>query len=138
MSIDVTYSIGEVAQRFGIAPSTLRWWEKCGLVEPSGRESGRRRYNDADVRRIALIQLWQTTATMSLDEIAALLHGATHDRDWRDAVRSRIAECDSQLERLTKARANLVHMLRCTSDHPVQECPYLAREVDRYLASVSR
>jgi hypothetical protein len=31
-----------VAKRFGVEVSTLRWWEKRGLLVPSGRESGRR------------------------------------------------------------------------------------------------
>jgi DNA-binding transcriptional MerR regulator len=131
-----TYSIGAVAERFGIAISTLRWWEKQGLVTPCGRQAGKRRYNQAGLRRIALIQLWQSTATMSLDEIGAVLAGNTRDQNWREAVHGRIARCDQQLARLTSARSYLSHLLDCPSDHPAEQCPYLASEIDDLLAAL--
>lgn len=130
-----THPIGEIARRFGLAASTLRWWEKCGLLAPSAREAGRRRYDEGDVRRIALIQMWQASAMMSLDEIGALLTGSTQDRDWRSVVRRRIATCDEQLERLATARAHLAHMLECPSEHPVDTCPDLAARIDEHLAA---
>ncbi|NGO10267.1 MerR family transcriptional regulator [Streptomyces sp. HC44] len=128
------YGIGEVAARFGVAVSTLRWWERCGLVTPA-RTSGRRTYSDADVRRIAVVQLLQKTTMMSLPEISALLAGSGNDRDWRTAVRARVTECEEQLARLTAARAYLAHLLSCPSDHPTDQCPYLAQEIDGYLAT---
>ncbi|MFG3260005.1 MerR family transcriptional regulator [Streptomyces sp. NPDC048172] len=124
--------VGEVAARFGVAVSTLHWWEKSGLLAPA-RRSGRRVYGDADIRRVALIQLLQDTARMSLPEIAALLEGGTDDQDWRAVVRGRVARCDAQLEGLRSARAYLVHLLDCPSDHPVEQCPYLGAEIDARL-----
>ncbi|MFI0451377.1 MerR family transcriptional regulator [Actinomadura sp. 6N118] len=134
---DRTYSIsiGEAARRFGVAISTLRWWEKRGLLTPASRQSGRRRYGQAELRRVALIQLCQSTAMMSLEEIGALLAGSTRDGDWRAAVRQRVAACDDQLARLTAARAYLSHMLECPSDHPADTCPYLAEHIDQHLAA---
>ncbi|WP_051166555.1 MerR family transcriptional regulator [Amycolatopsis orientalis] len=130
-----TYSIGQVADRLGLPVSTLRWWEKRGLISPSGRQSGRRRYDEADVRRVAMVQLWQAAAAMSLEEIRVFLAGNTDDADWRGAVEHRIAACDRQLAQLASARATLAHLLRCPSDHPADECPYLAASVDEYLAT---
>ncbi|GAA2110531.1 hypothetical protein GCM10009802_07750 [Streptomyces synnematoformans] len=127
--------MGEVAARFGVAVSTLHWWEKQGLLAPA-RRAGRRVYGDADLRRIALIQLMQGTAMMSLPEIAVLLASSTADRDWRTAVGDRLATCDEQLARLTSARAHLAHMLTCPSDHPVDECTYLAEEIHAYLEAM--
>ncbi|MFG2004397.1 MerR family transcriptional regulator [Spirillospora sp. NPDC048911] len=135
MSNGPMYSIGQVADRLGLAVSTLRWWEKCGLITPAARESGRRRYSEDDLRRIAMIQLWQTMAAMSLDEIGAFLTGRTDDTTWRAAVESRIAACDEQLARLNAARATLAHMLRCPNDHPADRCPYLAASIDEYLST---
>ena len=131
----VTYSIGEVAARFAIAISTLRWWEKCGVIAPSGRQSGKRRYSDPDVRRIAMVQMWQSAAAMSLDEIRAFLAGNAGDASWRAAVEGRIAACDEQLIRLQSARSVLSRMLECPSDHPAEACPYLAATVDEYLTT---
>ncbi|MEU1628013.1 MerR family transcriptional regulator [Streptomyces sp. NPDC020096] len=129
-----TYPIGEVAARCGVAVSTLRWWEKRGLLAPDHRESGRRRYTDADLRRIAMVQLLQSTALMSLDEIGVILAGCTRDQDWRTAIRQRIAACDEQITQLTTARVYLTHLTNCPNDHPADNCPYLAREIDERLA----
>ncbi|MFJ9370297.1 MerR family transcriptional regulator [Nocardia sp. NPDC101769] len=128
-----TYSIGVVARRVGVAVSTLRWWERMGLVVPAGRVSGKRRYDHTSLRRIALIQLWQR-ASMSLDEIATVLAGSTGGRDWRDAVRARVAACDEQLARITAARDYLSHLLECPNDHPADNCPYLAEAINEILA----
>ncbi|MEU6582433.1 MerR family transcriptional regulator [Nocardia sp. NPDC046763] len=131
-----TFSIGAVARRAGVAVSTLRWWERMGLVVPAGRMSGKRRYDHANLRRIALIQLWQR-ASMSLDEIATVLAGSSSDRDWRDAVRARVAVCDEQLARITAARDYLSHLIECPNDHPADNCPYLADAINEILAGRS-
>jgi MerR family copper efflux transcriptional regulator len=131
-----TFSIGEVARRFGVAVSTLRWWEKQGLLVPSCRESGRRRYDAAAVRRIALIQLLQQTALMSLDEIRTVLSDGRSGA-WRETVRARLAVCDEQLVRLQAAQAYLSHALRCRRDDPVGGCPRLAEEIDSWLESAT-
>ncbi|GAA4671452.1 hypothetical protein Prum_074310 [Phytohabitans rumicis] len=102
-------------------------------MTPSGRESGRRRYDEADLRRIAVIQLCQNTALMSLDEIRVVLAGGDQTQGWREAVQGRLQACDEQLARLSSARAYLAHVLECPSEDPVQQCPYLAKEIDEHL-----
>ena len=82
-----------------------------------------------------MIQIWQTAAAMSLDEIRAFLAGTAGDASWRAAVQSRIAACDEQLARIQSARGVLSRMLECPSDHPAESCPYLAATVDDYLAA---
>ncbi|MGP4007560.1 hypothetical protein [Streptomyces sp. 4N124] len=72
---------------------------------------------------------------MSLPEISALLAGTGKDGDWRTAVKGRGTECEAQLARLTAARAYLAHLLDCPSDHPTDQCPYLAQELGHYLAT---
>ncbi|MFG1798304.1 MerR family transcriptional regulator [Nocardia sp. NPDC049149] len=130
------FSIGEVARRFGVAVSVLRWWEKQGLLMPSGRESGRRRYDEADVRRIALIQLLQETALMSLEEIRTVLNGEDHSGGWRQVVQTRLDACEEQQLRLQAAQAYLSHALACQRDDLVDGCPYLSEEIDNYLESI--
>ncbi|UAK31732.1 MerR family transcriptional regulator [Nocardia asteroides] len=132
----VTFSIGEVARRCGVAVPALRWWEKQGLLVPIAHESVRRRYDAAGVRRIALIQLLQQTALMSLDEIRTVLSGEHHSGGWRQVVRARLAACEEQRLRLQAAQAYLSHTLTCQRDDPIDGGPYLAEEIDRYLKSV--
>ncbi|TDE17052.1 MerR family transcriptional regulator [Actinomadura sp. 6K520] len=49
--------VGAVAQRLGVAPSTLRTWDRRYGIGPSGRSAGgHRRYTPADVARLETMQ----------------------------------------------------------------------------------
>lgn len=51
------YSIGEVAERCGINPVTLRAWQRrYGLLKPQRSEGGHRQFDDEDVQRIEEIK----------------------------------------------------------------------------------
>ncbi len=46
-------SIGDLAERTGVAPATLRMWEtRHGFPRPQRRDSGHRRYDERDVERV--------------------------------------------------------------------------------------
>ena len=50
------YSIGEVATKFGLAPSTLRFWEKeFDTIQPFKNKKGDRFYTQEDIDHLALI-----------------------------------------------------------------------------------
>lgn len=126
-------TIGEVADRLAISAPTLRYWEERGLLQPATRQSGRRLYGATELRRIALIRIWQESGMLSLDEIATVLAGRTEAGHWRDTVHGRLTAIDEQIERLARARAYLVHYLDCPRDHPAEHCPVVRREVEAYL-----
>jgi DNA-binding transcriptional MerR regulator len=53
------YSIGDVAERCGINPVTLRAWQRrYGLLKPQRSEGGHRQFDEEDVRRIEEIKRW--------------------------------------------------------------------------------
>ncbi|MBN6038455.1 MerR family transcriptional regulator [Amycolatopsis sp. 195334CR] len=64
--------IGELSQRTGVSPRSLRYYEKQGLLTSSRSEAGQRHYAEAEVQRVALIrQLFD--AGMSSQVIATVL-----------------------------------------------------------------
>lgn len=65
-------SIGEVAQKTGLHPSALRYYESAGLLPAPMRESGQRRYDTGIFKHIRLIQAAQK-AGFSIEEIKLLL-----------------------------------------------------------------
>jgi DNA-binding transcriptional MerR regulator len=67
-------SIGELAARTGVPPSTLRYYDRIGLVRAPHRSGGQRRYPPKSVRRVQAILLCQRSG-FSLDEISKLLDG---------------------------------------------------------------
>ena len=48
-----TYRTAEAAKMLGVHPSTLRRWDKKGILRPSTRTpTGERRYTEADLKAI--------------------------------------------------------------------------------------
>ena len=65
--------IGELARWAGINPRTLRYYERIGLLAPSGRtDAGYRLYTEQDARRLAFIRRAQALG-LSLAEISRVL-----------------------------------------------------------------
>lgn len=55
-----TYGINELAERFGLHQSTLRYYEKMGLLVDVTRDAnGQRVYTDKDVKRLEAIQCFK-------------------------------------------------------------------------------
>lgn len=53
------YSIGDVAERCGINPVTLRAWQRrYGLLKPQRSEGGHRQFDEEDIQRIEEIKRW--------------------------------------------------------------------------------
>src|SRR5215207_9633816 len=104
-------TIGDVARRAGVATSTVRYYERRGLLAPDSRRSGQRRYRESSLRRLVFIGLMQD-AGMSLDDIAGVL-AAESVRDWKQIGARRLAALDEQLAALQRARAYLAGALRC-------------------------
>ena len=56
LSEKLYYSIGEVAGKFGLAPSTLRFWEKeFPTIKPHKNKKGDRFFTQEDIDHLALI-----------------------------------------------------------------------------------
>lgn len=67
------YSIGEVAERCGINPVTLRAWQRrYGLLKPQRSEGGHRQFDESDIQRIMEIKRWIESG-VSVSKVKALL-----------------------------------------------------------------
>jgi DNA-binding transcriptional MerR regulator len=72
MKSSQTFSVGEVAERFGLATHVLRHWESMGLLAPQRVAGDRRRYTSDDVYRVAVIRRAKQ-AGFTLDAIREML-----------------------------------------------------------------
>ncbi len=123
--------IGAVAALVGVATSTLRYYERRGLVVADSRASGQRRYEPATVRRLVFVQMLQD-AGLTLDEIQAIL-GADDNAAWKAIAHERLERLDEEIARLQHARRVLDGALLCRFDHPLDECRIMNDEIDRRL-----
>jgi MerR family transcriptional regulator, copper efflux regulator len=121
--------IDEVARRFGMQASALRYYERRGLLQPAARHAGRRWYGRAELRQLAIIGFWQQSGLMSLDDISAVLAGPEHSRSWKQIVSERREALDAQIGQMTVARDYLEHLLTCPREHSLDGCPYFEEAI---------
>ena len=73
------YSIGQISQKTGVSPETIRYYERIALLPPPHRaDNGYRQYDDADVERLQFIR-HSRMFDFGLDEIQEIL--AFRDRN---------------------------------------------------------
>ena len=125
-------TIGEVARRAGVATSTVRYYERRGLLAADERRSGQRRFREPSVRRLVFIGMLKD-AGLSLEDIEGIL-GAEDNAAWKAIAAERLTALDEEIARLEQARAYLAGALLCRYDHPVDECRIMNDEIDRRLA----
>jgi MerR family redox-sensitive transcriptional activator SoxR len=114
--VPVTHSIGEVARRVGLSTSALRYYETLGLLPTPERSSGRRRYDQDALDRLAIIDVAQR-AGFSLREAKLLLDGLQADTpptdEWRQLAAQKLDEVEQLLARTEAMRALLRSWLHC-------------------------
>ena len=110
-------SIGEVAERAGVATSALRFYEDHGLIRSERNESGHRRYHADVLRRVSFIRIAQRVG-LSLAEVsvalASLPDGRTPtSKDWARLARAWRPRLDDQIAVLTRLRDELDGCIGC-------------------------
>ena len=70
-----TLTIGQLARRFGLKTSAIRYYEANGILPEPARRNGQRRYGPDAVRRMEVLDVAKR-AGFSLDEARVLLRGA--------------------------------------------------------------
>jgi MerR family redox-sensitive transcriptional activator SoxR len=110
-------TIGEVADRVGVTPATLRYYEREGLVHSVRSSGNQRRYRRDVLRRVAFIRSAQHVG-LSLgeirDELARLPDRRTPTKaDWALVARSWRPRLDAEIDRLTRLRDELTDCIGC-------------------------
>ena len=117
--------ISEVAQRSGVAASTLRFYEEKGLIASTGRHGLRRVFSEAVLERLALIRLGGA-AGFSLDEIARMFGADGKPNIDRVLLSAKARELDATIRKLTAMRDGLKHAAACPAPSHM-ECPTFRR-----------
>ena len=105
-----------MARWAGISASTIRYYERAGLVPEPGRVGGKRRYEPEVLRRLAMIEAAKR-AGLTIAEIRALLRGypdeAAAPERWRSLASRKLEEVDELMARMGRMRVLLAEALRC-------------------------
>ena len=122
-------NIGEVAERSGIPPKTIRYYEDIGLVCPRRSENGYRAFRESDLHKLAFLGRARMLG-FSIEDCRALL-SLYEDESRESAQVKEIAEdhlkaVDEKIAQLRSMRETLSHLIRsCHGDHR-PDCPILS------------
>lgn len=110
-------TVGEVAERSGVAVSTLHYYEAQGLIHSWRNRGNQRRYPREVLRRVAVIKVAQRTG-IPLAEIRETLSALPDNRtptadDWKQISICWRVSLDDRIGRLTRLRDQLDGCIGC-------------------------
>ena len=123
--------IGSVAEAAGVEVSTVRYYERRGLLaEPPRTDSGYRQYDESVIDRIRFVRQAQDLG-FTLEEIEELLDLRVEDPAScgvvEEASRAKLRSVDEKIRDLRRLRAVLAGLVRaCEEKEATDECPVLA------------
>lgn len=123
-------TIGTVAGAAGVNVSTVRYYERRGMIEePPRTASGYRQYDQAVVDRLRFIRQAQDLG-FTLDEIQDLLELRVERPGAcpavAEATEAKLQNVESRVHRLKRLRAVLTRLVAsCDAREPSGPCPVL-------------
>lgn len=110
-------SVGEVAERSGLAVSALHFYEANGLISSTRTAGNQRRYQRDTLRRVAFIRASQRVG-IPLADIREALEGLPRQRtptadDWAELSTRWRARLDESIEQLVRLRDDLDKCIGC-------------------------
>lgn len=122
--------IGELADRTGVSPRSLRYYEQQGLLAPHRAGNGYRAYDELDAVRVANIKEL-LDAGLTLDDVRpalekgcleAPLRHAAFCAEQLDRAHDRLATLDERITALQELRARLAtHIAETVATRPAAD-----------------
>ncbi|MGF6772285.1 DNA-binding transcriptional MerR regulator [Paraburkholderia sp. GAS199] len=131
--------IGELAERTGLAPSRIRFYERIGLLKTVQRESNGYRTYPAEAALVLDLITSAQKAGFSLDEIAMLL--PPDSAQWQhatllDTLRLKVQDIEALEARLAQSKTHLVWLIEEIEARPAEmDC---AANAKRVLSRIQR
>lgn len=114
---EATLTIGQLAQRFGLKTSAIRYYERIGVLPEPARESGQRRYDADAVKRLDVLEVAKR-AGFTLDDARLLLQRSDAGLPAFDSLRElaarRLPEVELIITRAEAMRDWLQTATHCT------------------------
>jgi MerR family transcriptional regulator, repressor of the yfmOP operon len=139
------FRIGEVAERVGVTPRTIRYYEELGLLGTmDARAKGAHRlYAEADIARLEELIRLRNLLGLTLEEIVAVVEA----EEARAALRNQWAESASDAERariveaaipLVERQLELVNARRATLSEFADELSEKLRSLKKRRSELAR
>lgn len=121
------YTIGQLARAADVPTTTVRYYERVGLVRPQDRSEGNYRlYGDESLESLKFIRSAQSVG-FTLDDVKTLLsmrhRAAASCRQVQSVIEERLADVDRRLKDLRHVRKVLKTTLgKCRENEPQGRC----------------
>jgi MerR family redox-sensitive transcriptional activator SoxR len=119
-------SVGEVAERCGVAVSAIHFYEARGLIASWRNHGNQRRFPREVLRRVSIIKVAQRLGIplASIKEaLNSLPKGRTPtDQDWRKLSARWHADLDERIAKLSRLRDHLTGCIGCGC-LSMKQCP---------------
>lgn len=122
-------NIGQVAERSGLPPKTIRYYEDIGLIRPARSENGYRAFQDTDLHKLAFLGRARALG-FSIEDCRTLM--SLYEDESRESAQVRsLAEehlraIDDKIEQLRSMRETLSELVSACHGDSRPDCPILA------------
>ncbi len=115
-------TIGELARAGGVPTSTVRYYERAGLLRPTARSAANYRlYTDEDLQRLRFVRAAQATG-FTLEDITHLLRPSSCHR-VQQLIEDRLGRVDARMKELRHVRRVLRQSLeQCRAHEATGRC----------------
>ena len=103
--LERVYQVKEVLEHCRISRDALKYYERCGFIEPKREVNRYRYYNEADVQMLKRIIDFRGLG-FSIDETKALIE-CEHDNEKLEAISKAIESAEAELKVLERRLCNL-------------------------------
>lgn len=121
-------NIGEVSERSGLPPKTIRYYEDIKLVRPMRSDNGYRSFRESDIHKLAFLGRARALG-FSIEDCRTLM-GLYEDETRESAqvkavAKEHLSQIDNKIAQLKSMRETLSHLVEaCQGDHR-PDCPIL-------------
>lgn len=123
-------NIGDVAERSGLPPKTIRYYEDIGLITPTRTGNGYRDFSDSDLHKLTFLARARALG-FSIEDCRNLLHlyeDATRtSAEVKEIAKGHLAEIDAKIDALVDMRRTLSVLVASCAGDERPDCPILER-----------
>ena len=122
-------NIGQVAERSGLPPKTIRYYEDIGLVTPMRSDNGYRTFSEQDLHKLRFLSRARALG-FSIEDCRTLL--ALYEDDHRASAevrhiaRRHLNEIEAKITDLNAMRETLTHLVDTCAGDDRPDCPILS------------
>src|SRR6056297_1467243 len=121
-------NIGEVSERSGLPPKTIRYYEDIGLVTPLRGENGYRSFRDSDLHKLAFLSRARTLG-FTIEDCRTLLtlyeDQSRASADVKTVAEAHLQKIEDKIAQLQSMRDTLSDLVHSCAGDTRPDCPIL-------------